>query len=166
MQRNPLSLTAALAFLLFTSAAVAQGGGVEVKDAWARAMPAGAQTGAAYVTLQSPSGDRLTGASTPVAKTAELHSMTMDNGVMKMRQVEGIDLPAGQPVSLKPNGYHIMLMGLTQPLKEGQTFPLTLTFAKAGPENVSVTVEKVGSMGPGNQSGGMNMPGMNMPAHH
>jgi periplasmic copper chaperone A len=83
---------------------------------------------------------------------------------MKMRRVESIDLPAGQPVSLKPNGYHIMLMGLTQPLKEGQTFPLTLTFAKAGPENLSVTVQKVGSMGPGGQSGGMNMPGM--PMHH
>jgi periplasmic copper chaperone A len=166
MQRNLSSLTAALVFALFTSAAAAQGGSVEIKDAWARAMPGGAQSGAAYVTLQSATGDRLTGASTPVAKMAELHSMTMDNGVMKMRQVEGIDLPAGRPVSLQPNGYHIMLMQLAQPLKEGQTFPLTLTFAKAGPENVTVTVEKVGSMGPGSQSGGMNMPGMNMPMRH
>ncbi|HUC08949.1 MAG TPA: copper chaperone PCu(A)C [Stellaceae bacterium] len=166
MQRNLLSLATALVFALFTSAAGAQSGSVEIKDAWARAMPGGAQTGAAYVTLRSPTGDRLTGASTPVAKMAELHSMTMDNGVMKMRQVEGIDLPAGQPVSLKPNGYHIMLMGVGQPLKEGQTFPLTLTFAKAGSENVSVTVEKVGSMGPGAQGSGMNMPGMSTPMQH
>jgi len=158
MQRNPVALAAALFLILFASAAAAQSGTVEIKNAWARATPGGAQTAAAYVTLQSTTGDRLTGASTPVAKMAEIHSMSMDNGVMKMRQVDGIDVPAGQPVTLKPNGYHIMLMGLTQPLKEGQTFPLTLTFAKAGSENVTVTVEKVGSMGPGSDSGGMNMP--------
>ena len=166
MQRYLFSITTALVFALFAGVAMAQSGSVQIKEAWARATPGGTQTGAAYVTFQSPTGDRLTGASTPVAKMAELHSMTMDNGVMKMRQVDGIDLPAGQAVTLKPNGYHIMLMDLAQPLKEGQTFPLTLSFAKAGSENVTVTVEKVGSMGPGNQGGGMNMPGMNMPMHH
>ena len=67
---------------------------------------------------------------------------------------------------LKPNGYHIMLTGLTRPLKEGETFPLTLTFAKAGSQNVAVSVQKVGSMGPGKPSGGENMPGMDMPMHH
>lgn len=158
------------AFLVCVSLALgtlAQGNKVEIKEAWARATPGGAQTAAAYVTLQSPTGDRLTGASTPAAQAAELHSMTMDNGVMKMRQVDGIDLPAGQVVTLKPNGYHIMLMKLSRPLKEGQTFPLTLAFAKAGSENVTVTVQKVGSMGPGKPSnGGENMPGMNMPTHH
>jgi len=166
MRSKLLVLLGFLTSMSFAVGAFAQGNSVEIKEAWARATPAGTHTGAAYVTLQSPTGDRLTGASTPVAKTAEIHSMTMDNGVMKMRQVEGIDVPAGQPVTLKPGGYHIMLMGLTQPLKQGQTFPLTLTFAKAGSENVTVTVEKVGSMGPGNHSGGMNMPGMNMPMHH
>jgi copper(I)-binding protein len=166
MRSKLFVLSAFLVCVSFAVSALAQSNGVEIKGAWARATPGGAQTGAAYVTLQSPTGDRLTGASTPVAKMAELHSMTMDNGVMKMRQVDGVDLPAGQALSLKPNGYHIMLMGLTQPLKEGQTFPLTLTFAKAGSENVTVTVQKVGSMGPGDQSGGMNMPGMNMPMHH
>jgi len=166
MRRNLLALAAAMTLSLSASAVMAQSGHVEIKDAWARATPGGTQTGAAYVTVVSPTGDRLTGASAPVAQKAELHSMTMDNGVMKMRQLDGIDLPAGQPVSLKPNGYHIMLLGLTQPLKEGQTFPLTLTFARAGAENVTVTVQKVGAMGPGDQSGGMNMPGMNMPMQH
>ena len=92
--------------------------------------------------------------------------MTMDNGVMKMRQVDGIDLSAGQAVMLKPNGYHIMLIGLTQPLKEGQTFPLTLTFANTGSETVTMTVLKVGAMGPASQSRGMDMPGMGMPMRH
>jgi copper(I)-binding protein len=142
-------------------AAMAQTGDVQVTNAWARATPGGAQTAAAYVTILSPTADRLTAAATPAAQKAELHSMTMDGNVMKMRQVDGIDLPAGQAVTLKPGGYHIMLTGLAQPLTEGQTFPLTLTFDKAGARDVTVTVQKVGSMGPG-----MNMPGMDMPMHH
>ena len=166
MYRNLHALAAASLLSLSASLAMAQSAHVEIKDAWARATPGGTQTGAAYVIVQSPSGDRLTGASAPVAQKAELHNMTMDNGIMKMREVEGIDLPAGKAVTLKPNGYHIMLMGLTQPLKEGETFPLTLTFAKAGSETVIVTVQKVGAMGPGDQFGGMNMPGMNMPMQH
>ncbi len=75
--------------------------------------------------------------------------MTMDNGVMKMRPVDGLDLPAGKPVTLKPGGYHIMLTGLAKPLQEGQSFPLTLEFAKAGAREVTVSVQKVGAMGPG-----------------
>jgi len=153
--------------VLFAAAAggaAAQGSDVEVKDVWARATPGGAQTAAIYVTMASAAGDRLTGASTPAAQTAELHIMTLDNGAMKMRQVDGIDLPAGQAVTLKPGGYHIMLTGLAQPLKEGQNFPLTLTFAKAGAQQVTVNVQKVGAMGPGGETGnGMSMPGMNMP---
>jgi len=140
-----------------TSGAMAQSD-IEVKDAWARATPGGAQAAAAYVTLQSAAGDTLTGVATPIAQKAELHSMTMDGDVMKMRQVDSIDLPAGQPVALKPGGYHIMLTGLTKPLQDGQSFPLTLTFAKAGIREVTVTVQKVGAMAPGGQTGGMNMP--------
>jgi copper(I)-binding protein len=151
-------------FVAAAAGAAAQGSGVEVKDVWARATPGGAQTAAIYVTMASAAGDRLTGASTPAAQMAELHIMTMDNGVMKMRQVDGIDLPAGQAVTLKPGGYHIMLSGLAQPLKEGQNFLLTLTFAKAGAQQVTVSVQKVGAMGPGGATGnGMNMPGMKMP---
>jgi copper(I)-binding protein len=155
--------------LIIGFSAVAQGGDVEIKNAWARATPGGAQAAATYVTITSPAGDRLTGASTPAAKEATLHSMSMDGGVMKMRQFDGIDLPAGKAVTLKPGGYHIMLTGLAKPLEAGQSFPLTLDFAKAGAQQVTVTVEKVGAMGPGNpatgQTGGMNMPGMDMPAH-
>ncbi|HXP03924.1 MAG TPA: copper chaperone PCu(A)C [Stellaceae bacterium] len=151
------ALAAGFGFWLAAAAgAMAQTGDLQITNAWARATPGAAQTAAAYVTIISTTGDRLTGASTPVAQKAELHTMTMDGNVMKMRQVDGIDLPAGQGVTLKPGGYHIMLTGLAQPLTEGQTFPLTLTFDKAGTREVTVTVQKVGSMGPG----------MDMPMHH
>jgi periplasmic copper chaperone A len=148
-------------WLAASTGVLAQTGDPQITDAWARATPGAAQTAATYVTIVSSAGDRLTGASTAVAQKAELHSMTMDGNVMKMRQVDGIDLPAGKTVTLKPGGYHIMLTGLAQPLTEGQSFPLTLTFDKAGTRDVTVTVQKVGSMGPG-----MNMPGMDMPMHH
>jgi copper(I)-binding protein len=168
MRSRLAALGAGFAFLAAaTGGAAAQGSGVQVRDVWARATPGGAQTAAVYVTMASPAGDRLTGASTPAAQTAGLHSMTTDNGVMKMRQVDGIDLPAGQTVMLKPGGYHIMLTGLAQPLKEGQSFPLTLTFAKAGAQEVTVSVQKIGAMGPGGQGGNsMSMPGMDMPMKH
>jgi copper(I)-binding protein len=167
MRSTLLALGVSLIISFSSVAAVAQGGDVEIKNAWARATPGGAQTAAVYVTITSPADDRLTGVSTPVAKEAQLHSMSMDGGVMKMRQVDSVDLPAGQAVALKPGGYHIMLVGLAKPLEAGQSFPLTLDFAKAGARQVTVTVEKVGAMGPGAQTGGgMNMPGMDMPTHH
>lgn len=150
------------------AAASAQTGQVEIKDAWARATPGGAETGAAYLTIVSPSADRLTGVATPAAKEAELHTMTMEGGVMKMRPLSGIDLPAGQPVALKPGGMHIMLLGLKQPLKEGASVPVTLTFQKAGTRQVEVPVQKLGAMGaPTGQPGAPPTAGMpNMPAHH
>jgi copper(I)-binding protein len=166
MRSTLLAFGAGLLLLFSAADAMAQSGDVAISNAWARATPGGAQTAAAYVTLQSAAGDRLTGIATPEAQKAELHSMTMDGGVMKMRQVDAIDLPAGQAVTLKPGGYHIMLTGLAKPLQEGQSFPLTLTFAKAGPREISVTVQKAGSMGPSGQAGGgTGMPGMDMPMH-
>jgi len=166
MRSRLLALGAGLMFCLSAAVALAQNGDVVITNAWARAMPNGAQAAAAYVTVESGDGDRLTGVSTSAAQTAELHSMTMDNGVMKMRQVDAIDLPAGQVVTLKPGGYHIMLTDLAKPLKEGQSFPLTLSFAKAGPREVMVPVEKVGAMGPSGQAGGAtDIPGMTMPMH-
>jgi len=145
--------------LLLAGAAAAQTGAVEIRDAWARATPNKAEIGAAYLTLQSPIPDRLTGVSTPVAELAQLHSTTMEGGVMKMRRLEGLDLPAGQSIRLEPGATHIMLLGLTDTLRPGQSFPLTLTFEKAGKREVTVSVEKVGAMGPENAtSGTMPMP--------
>ena len=128
------------------SAVLAQTNQLEVSNAWARATPAKAENGAAYVTIVSPTPDRLLSASSPAAKKAELHTMEMAGMVMKMRPLPGLDIPAGQPVALKPGGEHIMLIGLQQPLREGQSFTLTLNFEKAGARTVSVAVEKAGAM--------------------
>jgi hypothetical protein len=141
-------LLAFAASLVVASAALAQPTQLEVDHAWARATPGKADNGAAYVTITSPTADRLVSASTPVAKKAELHTMSMQGMVMKMRPISGVDIPAGQPVSLKPGGEHIMLMGLNEQLREGRSFPLTLDFEKAGPRTVTVTVEKAGANGP------------------
>ena len=135
--------------LLVASAALAQPAQPEVNDAWARATPGKADNGVVYLTIQSPTGDRLVSASSPVAKKAELHTMSMQGTVMKMRPSAGLDIPSGQPVTLKPGGEHIMLMGLNQPLRDGQSFPLTLDFEKAGPRTVTVTAERAGAKAPG-----------------
>jgi copper(I)-binding protein len=147
--------------LLIAGAAAAQPGQIDVKDAWARATPGKAENGAAYVTIVSPTADRLVSVSSPAAKKAGLHSMTMDGGVMKMRPLAGVDVPANEPVTLKPGGTHIMLQGLNEPLQAGKSFPLTLNFEKAGQREVEVAVEKPGAMGPEGHAG-MQMP---MPAH-
>jgi periplasmic copper chaperone A len=135
--------------LVIAGAALAQPSQLEVNNAWARATAGKQDTGVAYATIQSATADRLVSASTPVAKKAELHTMSMQSMVMKMRPLAGLDVPAVQPVTLKPGGDHIMLLGLTHPLREGQSFPLTLEFEKAGPRTVTVTVEKAGAAGPG-----------------
>jgi copper(I)-binding protein len=157
---NSLLLACALA-AGFAVAASAQQSTIAVTDAWARATPQGAKTGAAYVTVanQGSVPDKLVSASTPVAAEAQLHTMTDDNGVMKMRPVSAVDVKPGASVTLKPGGMHVMLMGLKQPLSEGQSFPLTLTFEKAGKVETTVKIAKAGAMT------GMDMkdmPGMNM----
>jgi periplasmic copper chaperone A len=139
------------ASLAVASAAMAQTNQLEVTNAWARATPGKAENGAAYLTIQSPTPDRLMSVSSPVAKKAELHTMSMEGMVMKMRPLAGLDIPAGQPVTLKPGGQHIMLEDLDAPLREGQSFPLTLTFEKAGTRTVTVAVEKPGAAGPAAQ---------------
>lgn len=135
--------------LAVAGTALAQTSELKVADAWARATPGKAENGAAYLTIQSPTADRLVSISSPVAKKAELHTMSMAGTVMQMRPIAGLDIPAGQPVTLKPGGEHIMLLGLKGPLREGQSFPMTLTFEKAGTRDVNVAVEKLGAMGPG-----------------
>jgi periplasmic copper chaperone A len=143
-----IKLLAFAASLVVASAALAQTSQLEVSNAWARATPGKAETGAAYLTIQSPTADRLLSASSPVAKKTELHTMSMEGMVMKMRPLAGLDIPAGQTVTLKPGGEHIMLEGLNAPLREGQSFPLTLTFEKAGSRTITVAIEKPGAAGP------------------
>jgi periplasmic copper chaperone A len=138
--------------------------GISIEHVWARASAGAATTGAAYLTVtDNGQPDRLVGASTPVAATAEMHETTDDHGVMKMRPVDGVALDAGKPVTFKPGGYHVMLTGLKNPLKAGDSFPLTLTFEHAQPITVSVHVEAAGSGRMGHDHNSMpGMEGMHM----
>jgi len=124
-------------------------GDLTVSDTWARATPPKAKTAAAYLTLKNAGkeADRLVAVKSAIAKRTEIHRTTMENGVMKMGRVEGIDVPAGGMAMLKPGGHHVMFMGLNGPLKEGTSFPLTLVFAKGGETKVTVKVVKPGAMG-------------------
>jgi hypothetical protein len=141
-------LSALAVTLLASSAAFAASPDVQVTDVWARASAGAATTGAAYASLTAgEQGDRLTAASTPIAQTAEVHESTSEGGIMRMRPVPGLDIPAGKTVKLSPGGYHIMMFGLHQPLKAGQSFPLTLTFAHAAPVTVTVNVRPIGAAG-------------------
>lgn len=149
--------------MAITPAVFAQGTGtstIVVEEPWARATPAGAETGAAYMTLdnKTSTADRLTAASSDVAAKLQIHEMTVVNGVMQMRQlVDGLPIPAGGSVVLKPGSYHIMLLGLKKPLKAGDTFPLRLTFERAGNISVTVPVEAMGVMQGGGGMGKMEM---------
>lgn len=159
--RNMLLALAALVVTagLIAAGAMAQTGAIEITDAWARATPGKAENGAAYLTMAAPDGDRLTGISTPVARMAELHTMRMEGGIMRMSPLGAIDLPAGQPVTLKPGATHIMLVGLKEPLRAGQSIPLTLHFAKGGTREVIAAVGKIGATAPdGHAHRGMHMP--------
>jgi len=144
-----IKLLAFAASLVLVGAALAQTGQVEVSNAWARATPGKAENGAAYLTILSPTTDRLVSVSSPVAKKAELHTMSMAGMVMQMRPLAGLDIPAGRPVTLKPGGEHMMLLGLDRPLQEGESFPLTLNFERAGPLSVTAVVQKLSATGPG-----------------
>ena len=126
-------------------------GALTVEAPWARASAGAARTGAAYLRIANDGAedDRLTGVAAPVAERVELHAHTMSGGVMRMRRVDAVPVPGGESAELKPGGYHVMLIGLRAPLKEGETFPLTLTFDRAGTITVPVAVGSVAARGPG-----------------
>ena len=114
-----------LLLALITAPALAQ---VTVTDAWVRGTVPGQKATGAFMSITSATDATLVSASSPAAKVVEIHEMAMDGGVMKMRAVDKLSLPAGKPVQLKPGSYHVMLMDITEPLAEGQTVPVTLTF--------------------------------------
>ena len=101
-------------------------------DPWVRATVAGQKATGLFVELKSPTAARLIGGSSPVADSVEVHEMSMDGGVMRMRAIDALPLPAGQVVMLKPGGYHVMLMGLKDTVKAGDTVPVTLTIEREG----------------------------------
>jgi copper(I)-binding protein len=161
---------AVLAFLLPSVAAIAiaqqpERHGIEVEQAWARATPG--PTGAAYFKIvnKGDSPDRLVATSTPIAEKAEAHESKMANGVMTMRPLGPLTIGPGKAIQFKPSADHLMLMGLKHPLKDGDTFPLTLTFEKSGDIQIVVKVERAGAMGAGTSGQGA-MPQMDMSGDH
>ncbi len=115
--------------VLFTTLLLAGGAALAqttVKDAWVRGTVAQQKATGAFMRITSAQGGKLVSAQSPVAGVVEVHEMSMDGNVMKMRAVPSVELPAGQAVELKPGGYHVMLMDLKQPLKNGESVPLTL----------------------------------------
>jgi copper(I)-binding protein len=137
---------------------------VMVQNPWARASVG--RNGAAFMTVANTgtSDDRLVAAKGNVARRVELHTHLMEGNVMKMRQVDAIPVPAGRSVTLKPGGLHVMMIGLEKKLVEGESFPLTLVFEKAGEITVTVPIGKIGAMGPDSGAsmghGGMGHSGM------
>ena len=154
-----MALAVALLLGLATAAQAQSASGlpIRIESPWARATFGGAKTGAAYLTIlnQGRVDDRLVAISTPVAAIAELHRTAEEQGTMTMRPVPALELKAGAKITFEPGGYHIMLMKLRAPLKEGQTFPLALTFEKAGRIEVAVKVKKASATG--DDTGGMKM---------
>lgn len=133
--------------LLFAGAALAheyKAGEITIAHPHARATVPGQPAAAAYIGLDNggKTSDKLLGASSPMAKSVEIHTMSMDNNVMRMREVKAIDITPGAKIAMKPgDGYHLMMLGLKEPLKVGDKFPMTLVFEKAGSVEVSISVD-------------------------
>ena len=136
-----------LAFLAVALLAACRSGSeaVEIDAARAGATPPGITVAAAYMRIVAKDGDTLLGAATPVAERVEMHSSFEENGLMKMRQLERIELAPGAPLSLQSGAAHFMLIGLRAPLAADTTFPLTLRFQKAGDRVVDVHVAAPGA---------------------
>jgi len=114
---------------------------VTVGEPWVRATVAAQKATGAFMTLTSAQGAKLVGVSSPAAGVVEVHEMKMVDDVMRMRQITSLDLPAGKPVTLSPGGYHLMLLELKQPLKEGGTVPLTLEIETAHKVRSKIVVD-------------------------
>ncbi len=131
----------ALLATLLTVAAAAAFGQTTVKDAWVRGTVPQQKATGLFAQITSAKGGRLVSAASPVAGVVEIHEMAMDGSVMKMRALpNGLDLPAGKAVELKPGGYHVMLMDLKQPLKAGDSVPLTLVVEAADKTRETLTL--------------------------
>ena len=129
--------------LLLPLTSCAQPSDLEVKDVWTRQTAGNARNAAVYMTIKSPTGDRLVAASASVASKTDLMTMEAGTGsTMGMEYLNGIDLPANTPVGLNSTGLHVWLADLKQPLKAGETFALNLRFAKAGERQVIVSIIK------------------------
>ena len=151
MKRNALGsvLIYAVLGLSFTAhAQEATVGAIKIEDAYTRATVPGQQVAGGFMKIDNKGGtDLLVSASSPIAGEVQLHEMSMEGNVMKMRQVKDIPVPAGGAVELKPGGMHLMFINIKAPLATGETVPVKLKFAKAGEVEVKMPVNAMGSPG-------------------
>ncbi len=148
---HALTLAALLLAANSASGEQAKSGSISIENAWSRATAAVVDVGVGYLTIKNSGDapDRLVSASAAVAAKAEMHQTQMVNGVMQMRPVpDGIPIPAKATVALEPSGYHLMLLGLKGPLKDGESFPASLTFEHAGTVEVTFHVQAMGASAP------------------
>ena len=161
MRFTPLLLTGLLALAASTAhARDFKAGSIEVTDPWSRATPRGASAGAGYmkITNTGTTPDRLVSESSDIARSVELRETSMENGIARMRPLKnGLEIKPGETVELKPEGYHLMFLGLKQPLKQGERVDGTLQFEHAGSVQVQYAVGTIGQKAPTAQS---SMPGM------
>lgn len=132
-------------------------GDLHIDHPWARPTPPSAKNGALYMEVRNggAQSDTLTAVKTTLAAAVELHATLNEDGVMKMRRIEhGVEVPAGGSVKFEPGGFHVMLIGLAEPLQEGARHPVTLVFQKAGEISVDIKVEKGPASGAHHTSGG------------
>jgi hypothetical protein len=132
-------------------AAEFKAGDISIEQPWSRATPGGAKVASGYLTIKNNAAtpDRLVSATAEIAGRAEIHQMSMTDGMMKMRQLtDGLPIPAEGSVALEPASYHLMFVDLKKPLKEGETFSGTLAFAKAGTVEVTFEVRGTGAAAP------------------
>ena len=141
--RLAAALTLSVATLTAAYAADFMAGSLEINDLWVRGSVPGQTNGAGYMQINNPTGvsDRLLSAQSEASTRLELHTVLTENGVAKMRQVTGIDIPAKGSAKLAPGGFHMMFLQLTGPFKQGELVPVVLKFEKAGEVRVNFTVK-------------------------
>ena len=143
-------------------------GDIVITQAWSRATPGGAKVGGGFLTIENrgATADRLIGGSAEIAGNVQVHEMAMNGGVMTMRPLDkGLVIEPGQKVKLAPGGYHLMLLDLKRPLKQGEKVPLTLEFEKAGKVSFSLDVQGVGAKEPSSPDHAGDMEMKKMPDH-
>jgi periplasmic copper chaperone A len=165
MTRIALTTIAVLAACIASSAQAEDvtAGSLKISALWTRATAKNAPVGGGYMTITNTGNvpDRLIGGTSDASNRFEIHEMSMDNGVMKMRPIAGgIEIKAGQTIELKPGGHHVMFVGLKEPFERGQHVKATLHFEKAGNVAIEFTVEGIGA-----QTGGSNTPSRGQMQH-
>lgn len=136
-------------FLLFALAACGapeaqtHGGAIAVENAWVAPTPGGVDVAAGYLTItnETAAADRLVSVSSPRAANVSVHEMSMDGGIMRMREMDGLDIPAGEQVTLQPSGLHLMFTGVNEPFVAGETVPIHLQFEHGGGMDVTAPVQ-------------------------